>query len=182
MAGDGLSAKQQAALIALLQSPSIEAAAAQAKVSSRAIHKWFHQEAFKRAFREARKAMVDQAVVVLQQAAKDAVEALKRNLNPPAPPGVQVSAAKEILDKAIDAQTMADMQAELEELREMLAHAQPGGDKEGTGEVAGGDRPPDAGDEPGTGETPERPDPPVPGDGVGGGPVAGGLFEVDGPA
>lgn len=169
MSGPPITPKQDAAIIALLTEPTVERAATKAKVAPRTVYRWLNQPEFKAAFRDARRAMVDQAVVVLQQITKDAVKALKRNLTDPAPPGVQVQAANSVLDKAIDSQSLADMQAELEDLREVVRrYADRGKHPAGDGTTPGVGQ----GDNPGQ-PAADQPPLPVPVTGVEPRPVAG---------
>ena len=95
-----LSARQEKALRALLVSPSVEAAAAQAGCSDRSIRGWLKDdERFKAAYREARRQIMGQSVVVLQRAYCDAVAELLRELNS-ANEHIRHKAALAILDRA----------------------------------------------------------------------------------
>src|SRR5918996_3177414 len=77
-----LSARQEKALRALLSSATVEVAAAQAGCSERSIRGWLSShEPFKSAYRQARRAIMDQAILVLQKAYSDAVAELVQELN-----------------------------------------------------------------------------------------------------
>jgi transposase-like protein len=114
-----LTAQQDAAIIALLSCPTIKAAARKAKVAESTLYVWLKTPLFRDEYRRSRQLVVSQALGVLGSATKDAVATLKRNLKCKEP-GVEVRAAIGILDKAINGQAMADLQAEIEELRGML--------------------------------------------------------------
>lgn len=95
-----LTRKHEQAIAALLQATTIEAAAAQAGISRRTLHRWLGQPSFKTRYRAARLEVVDVAVRELQRASGEAVETLRRNLKC-GEPGVEVRAAVAVLDQAM---------------------------------------------------------------------------------
>jgi hypothetical protein len=72
--------KEEAAIAALLTSPSIEAAAVAAKVAEKTLRLWLKDPEFLSAYREARRRVLETAIGRMQQAAGGAVDALVRNL------------------------------------------------------------------------------------------------------
>jgi hypothetical protein len=95
-----LSARQEKALAALLTSSSVEAAAEKAGCSERSIRGWLaSDEHFKTAYREARRHIMDQSVVVLQRAYSLAVAELLRELGS-GNEHIRHRAAVAILDRA----------------------------------------------------------------------------------
>src|SRR5215471_20878755 len=66
--GQKLSRKQEHTIAALLTCDSIAAAAARGGVAEGTLYRWFKDAAFQTAYREARRAVVQQAIVQVQQA------------------------------------------------------------------------------------------------------------------
>jgi recombinational DNA repair ATPase RecF len=99
-AKSGLSARQEKALAALLSSHTLEAAAAQAGCGDRTIRRWLQDDVqFQSAYREARRQIMDQAVVTLQRAYGTAVAELLRELTSDNE-SIRHRAAVAILDRA----------------------------------------------------------------------------------
>ena len=76
-----LSAKQERALVALMGAKSFDQAAAQVGVGQRTLRRWLQQDAFQEAFQKLRRAAMSSATAHLQNAAWDAVEALRKILS-----------------------------------------------------------------------------------------------------
>jgi hypothetical protein len=167
--------------MALLSQPSIVKAAKASKIPLRTIQEWLRVPAFRTELQRAQSAMFEAAVVGLTRATEAAVAALVKNLAAKGLPGVQVRAAKVLLDKAIQVRGMADLASEVAELRASLervnGNAAGPESRSGTDPEAGprsnGPAQPDAG--PPAGE----PDPPVRGDGLEAGSVADGIPSCD---
>ena len=79
--GPILSRSQEWVIAALLSEPTIEAAAARAKVSERTLTYWLKQPSFAAAYRQARAALVEHAVTLLQRTTSLAVSTLCRNMS-----------------------------------------------------------------------------------------------------
>jgi hypothetical protein len=116
---DGLTPTQDAAIVALLSKPTVEAAAKSCKVSRATLFNWMAESVFKAAYREARKNVLDANLSQLSGLVGEAIGTLRRNLSCETP-AAEVRAAVAILDKAIAAQGLADLAAEVEELRAEL--------------------------------------------------------------
>ena len=112
-----LTNKQEKALAALLSCPTLEAAAKAAGCSVATLHRWLQEDAFKDAYRAARREVVSFAVVQLQRASVEAVQTLRDVAQDiVATPGARVSAAKTILDLSLKAVELEDVVARVEQL------------------------------------------------------------------
>lgn len=120
--GRDLTKKQEKAVVALLAAPTVQAAAEAAGVSERTLWRWLQQPEFKEAYRQARREAVSHAIGRLQQATTRAVETLEEVMgNPEAKESARVSAAKTVLDAALKALELEDLEARVEELERMMA-------------------------------------------------------------
>ena len=112
---------QDQAIAALLSERTIAAAAKKAQVSERTLYTWLDDPAFAEAYRKARREVVQQAIARLQQASGDAVNALRSIArNTKAPMSVRVSAASKILELAIKAVELEEIEARLSVLEAAL--------------------------------------------------------------
>lgn len=124
MATDALTPKQHKAIAALLAEPTIKAAAEALGVGERTLHTWLSEPAFDRAYRTARREAVRQAVARLQQSASRAAEALDTIVgNRFERAHVRVAAARAILDLAIKAVELEDLEARITALEERNAES-----------------------------------------------------------
>jgi hypothetical protein len=98
--GHGLTSKQEARIAALLSQPTHVAAAAQAGVSESTLYRWLQVPAFRAAYRQARRELVEAAIGRVQAAAGGAVEALVSVAHKGRRDGDRVRAAMAILDHA----------------------------------------------------------------------------------
>jgi len=98
--GNGLTSKQEAGIAALLSQPTHVAAAALAGVSESTLYRWLQVPAFRAAYRQARRELVEAAVGRVQTAAGRAVEALVTVAAKGRRDGDRVRAAVAILDHA----------------------------------------------------------------------------------
>lgn len=69
--------KQEKAVVALLESPTVEAAATSVGISTASLYRWLRDPVFKARYREARSALLENAIAGLQQIASEAVATLK---------------------------------------------------------------------------------------------------------
>jgi len=107
--------KWERCIEALLATGTHEEAARRAKVSARALRLYLADPAFQKQYRAARRAVVDNAVSVLQRVTLQAVLALARNLTS-GRPASEVAAAKAILDLTIQRLELDELKAEVEEV------------------------------------------------------------------
>jgi len=106
--GPNLTDKQEAAIAALLIEPTHARAAAVAGVSEGTLYRWLHLPAFRTAFRQARRELVEAGVGRLQTATSHAVEALVAVARHGRRDGDRVRAANALLDHAFRGLTDAD--------------------------------------------------------------------------
>ena len=100
--GEKLSRKREQAVVALLEQPTFEQAAAVVGVNEKTLRSWLKLPQFQAEYRAARRQIVDGAILRLQQLATGAVLALSRNLTC-GTPSVEVRAAQAILQHSIRA-------------------------------------------------------------------------------
>jgi hypothetical protein len=98
--GQKLTGKQEALIAALLTEPTHAAAATKAGVSEATLHRWLRLPAFRTAYRQARRELVEGAVARIQAAAGQAVETLLGVARGGAKDGDRVRAAVALLDHA----------------------------------------------------------------------------------
>ena len=109
-----LSRKQELAISALLTCPTLLAAAQQCGLAEVTLHRWLKGAAFQAAYREARRAVVQHAMTQLQQATGEAVDTLRAVMqDAEAPASAKVSAAKAILETAVKAVELEDLEARI---------------------------------------------------------------------
>ena len=112
--GEKLSRKQDQVITALVTCASITEAAAQCGLADVTLRRWLKQEPFQAAYREARRAVVQQAITQVQRATGEAVDTLRRVMqDAEAPASARVSAAKTILETAVKAVEVEDLEARI---------------------------------------------------------------------
>jgi hypothetical protein len=121
MAGHGekLSRKQDAAVAALLSCPTVKKAAERAGIHYRTLKGWLQLPGFQRAYRDAKRRVVEQGLTLLQRTATRAAATLKRNLTC-GNPAVEVRAALGVLDQAQKGIEMDELVARIEALEAVL--------------------------------------------------------------
>ncbi|HYH65428.1 MAG TPA: hypothetical protein VD866_12100 [Urbifossiella sp.] len=183
MPAEELTTQQDRAILAVLSCRTLRLAAKKAGVSHQTLYNWLDLPTFQRHLSAARKRLISHAVSQLAQVATDAVDALRRNLKAKGNPGVQVRAAVGLLDQLVKVGAVADLAAEVAELREEMrrnADAR-NGDEGGSRTQAGGGAAA-AGADPRVGPPADGPDVPDGGGGADAGPLAGGTSSVPGQA
>ena len=112
--GEKLSRKQELAIAALLTCSAITDAAKRCSIGEVTLHRWLKDATFQAAYREARRQVVQQAIVQVQQATGEAVETLRKVMQAAdAPASAKVSAAKTILETAVKAVELEDLEARI---------------------------------------------------------------------
>jgi len=112
-----LTPAQGRALTALLESTSIREAATAAGVHESAIRKWLREPGFRAAYGEARREAVGQAIAVLQRHASAAsVTLVGMMTDPECREQTRYSAAKTVLEFALQGVALDDLGARLEAL------------------------------------------------------------------
>jgi hypothetical protein len=110
-----LTPRQEQSITALLVQGSLQAAAEASGINEKTLRRWLRDNAvFQMAYREARRQVVQQAIVQVQQATGEAVETLRQVMQAAdAPASAKVSAAKTILETAIKAVELEDLEARI---------------------------------------------------------------------
>jgi hypothetical protein len=109
--------KMKDAIAALLTHRNVEDAASAVQISAKTLLRWMKEPEFDKAFRIARRATFGQTVARLQQAAPAAATTLLRMLvDSNVPASVRVRAAECIINHAIKAIELEDIEARLTEL------------------------------------------------------------------
>lgn len=117
-----LSAKQEKAIAALLETPTTRAAAQAAGVSEATIWRWLADEAFASVYRNARAKALENTLSALQAAGADAVRALREVMNDADAKGSErVSAAKAIIELGLRGREVLETEARLADLEARLA-------------------------------------------------------------
>jgi hypothetical protein len=116
-----LTDRQEKAIVALLNQPTITAAATQIGVGERTIHTWLSDPMFMAAYRQARRQVVSQALARLQHASSAAVTTLLELAeDEDVHASSRVAAAKAILDLALRAAEV-DIEERIASLEDTLA-------------------------------------------------------------
>lgn len=114
---DGLSARQESAIAALMNEPNVLKAAKACKVGHRTLHRWLHEPIFQRAYREVRREAFGQAVSFTQRYAPLAVQTLaKIMLDSASNQAVKVTAASALLRFGRESIELDDLLARIEHL------------------------------------------------------------------
>jgi hypothetical protein len=110
-----LTPRQEQSITALLVQGSLQAAAEVSGIHEKTLRRWLRDDAaFQRAYREARRQVVQHAIVQVQQATGEAVETLRKVMQAvDAPASAKVSAAKTILETAVKAVELEDLEARI---------------------------------------------------------------------
>lgn len=127
--GEKLTRKAEQAVAALLQFPTIPEAAKAAGVSERTLYCWLQEEAFREQYRSARAELVRHAVKMVQKASGEAVEVLRIVINnPESSPSSRVSAAKTVLELALKAVELEELESRLVALEARIQRYKEGGE------------------------------------------------------
>jgi phage terminase small subunit len=116
-----LTRRQEAFIAALLSCPTIAHAARTAGIAEVTAGRWLKDATFQAAYRESRRQVVQQAIVQVQHATGTAVQTLVAVMqDTEAPASARVSAAKTILDTAVKAVELEDLEARITALEEQV--------------------------------------------------------------
>lgn len=106
-----IKAKKETAIVALLQSPTVREAAEKVQIAERTLWRWLEDESFRKQYTDARKAAFSRALALLQQGLGEAVIVLRDVMNCPDSNNTsRVSAAKAVIDTALRAMEMEDLE------------------------------------------------------------------------
>jgi hypothetical protein len=106
-----LSPQQEGAIVALLSDPGLTGAAKAAGVGKATLWRWMQQPAFREAYRHARRKAVEQARARQQQASGEALREVMNDQD--APHASRVSAARTVLDMAMQATNEEEIEKRL---------------------------------------------------------------------
>ena len=113
----GLTPKQEKILALLLTEVTIEQAAKKAGVSDTTIWRCLQVPAFRAAYLQARRQMVEDAIALLQRSSKKAVATLVRNLDCGSP-NTEVASARIILEQSFKGVELMEMEERVRQLEE----------------------------------------------------------------
>jgi hypothetical protein len=121
MNGDGhkLTAKQEAAIAALLTAPNLEKAAEQAGVSISTLKRWRKDNSFRQAYAAARAEILERTTALLLDTSKFAVATLRKCLTS-GKESDRIRAANAILSHAMKSVELNDLAERLAELEHKL--------------------------------------------------------------
>ena len=115
MSENVLTPKQRRGLAAILASPTLAAAAAQAHVNPKTLTRWLVQPAFITALKAAQAAVIDRAAGRLVQELDRSIDTLAE-LRSGGGEGVRLRAATELIDKCFAVRENSDLERRLAEL------------------------------------------------------------------
>ena len=118
---DCLTQKQIDGMLALLNNSTIRDAARAIEVDESTVYRWLQQQGFRRAYMEMRRELVRQAIATAQRSTGEAVNVLKEIMNDTDKPGsARIQAAKTILEFAIKASEVEEMEERIAQLEKLL--------------------------------------------------------------
>jgi transposase-like protein len=122
---DGLTHKQEQAIVTLLNEPTVARAARSLDIHDRTLYRWMRDPTFARAYRDARREAFAQAISVTQRYAPAAVHTLAKIMaDDDAPHTARVNAATALLRFSREAIELDDLAGRIDELEEQAAHAE----------------------------------------------------------
>lgn len=118
---DGLSGKQERAIVALLNEPSVSRAAQACGINQKTIHRWLDEPVFSRAYRKARREAFAQAIAATQRYAPLAVQTLAKIMaDGTLSVSARVSAATALLKFSRDSIELDDLAQRLDDLERSI--------------------------------------------------------------
>ena len=116
-----LTARQERALVALLDCGEIKRASATTGVNEATLWRWLQLPAFQSRYRAARRQLVETAIAQLQSDCTIAVRVLREVAEDrEAPASSRVAAAKTIIEQSVSAIELTDLQERVEMLEKMM--------------------------------------------------------------
>jgi len=112
--------KKEKAIACLITQPTITLAAQEAGISQSTMFRWLNDSEFQADFRKAKKEIVGHALTQVQRSVTKAVETLLDVMGNGVVESAKVSAAKTILELAIRAVEIEDLEERLEALEERM--------------------------------------------------------------
>ena len=118
------SARQQQALRALLETPSVASAAERCALSERTLYRYLEDEGFRAKYRHLRARLVEEVVASLQKIGVEAVGVLRASFEDESA-SVRLRAARNALDLMLKGTEFADWEERLRRLEEAEADETP---------------------------------------------------------
>jgi hypothetical protein len=113
--------KQEAFLLKLLTSPTMQAACDECAMSYETARRWMLLPAVQSRYQELRQAYVDEALTALVRHTDTAIATLARNMTDrETPPAVQVRSAQLILEQVLQINKISTLEKDVEELKLLL--------------------------------------------------------------
>lgn len=134
--GEKKSRKTDQFIAALMVHPGVEAAAESVGISHATAWRWMKDPAFIERFREVCRDTMNRAIARLQEAASDAVDCLRKVQSTGESESARVSAARTILEHALRAVELDDIQVRLDKLEQIAKSANEKGKHEGEDQAA----------------------------------------------
>lgn len=121
MRNDRVTKRQRALISALLEHGTVARASEAAKIPLSTAHRWMQQPEFVTALRASRRVLTDRATTILQISMRVCAVKLQRMaLDEALPPSIQFAACVRVLELGYRSEELSDLQAEVDELKEML--------------------------------------------------------------
>jgi hypothetical protein len=119
--GQKLSRKKEQAIAALLSQPSIGGAAKKVGISEKTLFRWLQLDEFQRAYKNARKQVVQHAIAQIQSVMSEAVQTLLKVMSDDTTPASsKVSAARALLDIGFKVVEIEDLENRIEKIEKNL--------------------------------------------------------------
>jgi hypothetical protein len=118
--GEKRSRKQEQFIAALLSQPTVEAAAKTVGIGNTTAWRWRNDPAFADQYRGATREAMRHAAALLQGAAREAVDTLRKIQSEGESEAARVSAARTILEMALKAADVEDIQQRLDALEQAI--------------------------------------------------------------
>ena len=121
--GEKFSRKQEQAISALLNEPTIEVAAKRIGVGQTTLWRWLQIPSFQEQYRHAKRRVVEHAITQLQNACGEAVACLREVMGDrEATDSSRVSAARAVLEQSIKTVELDDLNGRIAALESILEH------------------------------------------------------------
>jgi len=118
---NGISSKQEKAVLALVQEPTIRDAAKAVRVNEVTLYRWLRAPDFQASYRQARRDIMSQAIARLKSCCSTAVQTLQDVMeDEEATAASRVASARAVLELACKAVELEDLEMRIAALEERL--------------------------------------------------------------
>jgi transposase-like protein len=119
--GQKLTRKKEQAIAALLSQPSIGGAAKKVGIGEKTLFRWLQLDEFQRAYKNARRQVIDQTIAQIQSVMSEAVQTLLNVMTDgETPASAKVSAARALLDIGFKVVEIEDLESRIEKIEKNL--------------------------------------------------------------